>query len=153
MSQHTATVRWSEGHTPFTAESYNRDHVWTTGSGIEVPATSAPAYKGSADRANPEETLVAALSSCHMLTFLAIASKKRLTVLAYEDEAVGTLAQNAAGKMAVTRVDLRPRVKFGGTPPDDAALHQLHERAHANCFIANSVTCEVVTTPLPWIAA
>ena len=152
MSQHTAFLRWSEGNLPFTAESYNRDHTWTTGSGVEVPATSAPEYKGSTDRVNPEEAFVGALASCHMLTFLAIASKKRLTVLAYEDDPVGTLEQNAAGKMAITRVELRPRVRFGGTPPDDAALHQLHDRAHANCFIANSVSCEVVTTPLPWIA-
>jgi organic hydroperoxide reductase OsmC/OhrA len=152
MSQHTATVRWSEGSAPFTYESYNRDHIWTTGSGVEVPASSAPAYKGSTDRVNPEEALVAALSSCHMLTFLAIAAKKRLTVLAYEDEAIGTLAQDTAGRMAITRVELRPRVQFGGAPPDEATLHTLHERAHANCFIANSVSCEVVTTILPWEA-
>ena len=93
---------------------------------------------------DPESALVGALSSCHMLTFLAIACKKQFVVDRYQDEAVGFLEKNAKGKLAVTRVTLRPKVTFGGTAsPTPEQLAALHERAHAECFIANSVITEV----------
>ena len=85
-----------------------------------------------------------ALSSCHMLTFLALAANKGFVVESYEDEAVGHLEKNANGKMAITRVDLHPKIAFGGAKqPSETDLDWLHEKAHKECFIANSVTTEV----------
>jgi organic hydroperoxide reductase OsmC/OhrA len=93
---------------------------------------------------DPEAALVSALSSCHMLTFLALAAMKGFVVETYEDEAVGHLEKNAAGKMAITRVDLHPKIAFGGAKqPTEADLDALHDKAHKECFIANSVTTEV----------
>lgn len=146
MSHHTAAIRWSRTTPDFTYDSYDRGHTWRSGSGVEVAASSAPEFKGDGTRMNPEEALVAALSSCHMLTFLAIAARKGLVVDAYEDDAEGVL-EKEGGKLWMTRVTLRPRVRFGGTPPDAAALAHLHEQAHANCFIANSVRTEVRVEP------
>ena len=144
MSEHTATVTWRRETPTFTYDDYRRDHRWEFGSGSLVHASAAPEYKGSPDLVNPEEALVAALSSCHMLTFLAIAARKRYVVDSYTDEAVGVLEKNEAGRFAVTRVTLRPKIVFSGeTVPDEAAIAVLHEKAHENCFIANSVTTTV----------
>ena len=110
-----------------------------------MPASAAAEYFGSAQRVDPEQAFVASLSSCHMLTFLALAAKKRYTVDSYRDDAVGHLGKNEAGKMAVTRVVLRPEIEFSGDrkPSRDEIAH-LHDRAHSHCFIANSVTTEIV---------
>ena len=144
MSEHKATVEWKRGTENFSYESYSRDHVVMFDSGIRIPGSAAPAYRGNPARVDPESALVAALSSCHMLTFLAIAAKKQLVVDSYSDQAVGFLEKNAKGKLAVTRVILRPKVTFGGTIlPTTEQLAALHERAHAECFIANSVMTEV----------
>jgi organic hydroperoxide reductase OsmC/OhrA len=97
---------------------------------------------------DPEEAFVASLASCHMLTFLAIACKRRYTVDSYRDEAIGTLAKNAEGRLAITRVVLRPAVVFSGeTSPTAEQTKQMHEQAHHACFIANSVKTEVVVEP------
>lgn len=144
MSEHTAAIRWALGEAAFTYEAYPRAHAWGFDAGLEVPASAAPDYLGDADRVDPEEALVAAVASCHMLTFLAIAAKKRIGVLAYEDDAVGTLAKNEDGRLAVTRIALRPRITFEEPGPDAASIERLHEGAHRNCFIANSVKAEVV---------
>jgi organic hydroperoxide reductase OsmC/OhrA len=144
MSEHKATLEWKRETEIFAYESYNRDHVWIFEGGIKVPASAAPAYRGNPANVNPEEALVAALSSCHMLTFLAIAAKKQVVVDRYNDNAVGFLEKNAKGKLAITRVILRPRVTFGGqNSPTLEQIKSLHERAHSECFIANSVTTEV----------
>jgi organic hydroperoxide reductase OsmC/OhrA len=116
--------------------------------GVRVPASAAPAYRGNPAHVNPEEALVAALSSCHMLTFLAIAAKKRFVVDRYSDQAIGFLEKNSKGKLAMTRVILHPRVVFGGpTLPTAEQLAELHEGAHSECFIANSVTTAVTIEP------
>jgi organic hydroperoxide reductase OsmC/OhrA len=147
MSEHKATIKWSRDGKDFTYKTYSRDHVWTA-SGVDVPASATPAYLGNANRVDPEGALVGALSSCHMLTFLALASNKGFVVDRYEDEAVGHLEKNAAGKMAMTRVDLRPKITFGGSKqPTAADLDWLHDKAHKECFIANSVTTEVHVIP------
>jgi organic hydroperoxide reductase OsmC/OhrA len=146
MSEHRVTVRWRRTSPDFTYESYNRDHDWVF-AGVQVPASAAPAYRGTPERVDPEEAFVASLSSCHMLTFLALACKKRLTVDSYEDDAVGHLEKNAHGKLAVTRVILRPRIRFAGTSPTAEELAQLHDRAHHECFIANSVLTTVTVEP------
>jgi organic hydroperoxide reductase OsmC/OhrA len=144
MSEHPATVRWERTGEDFGYDSFNRDHELDFGHGLKVPASSAPDYLGSADRVDPEQAYVAAVSSCHMLTFLALAAKRRFVVESYEDEAVGTLDKNADGRMAMTRVQLRPRARFGAdAAPDADTLAQLHEKAHKYCFISNSITAEV----------
>ena len=140
MSEHRATLRWERGPLPFTYETYTRDHVWAFPGGVEVPASSAPDFLGDPDRVDPEAALVAAISSCHMLTFLALAARKRLVVDSYRDEAVGVLEKNADGKLAVTRVALHPKISFeAGTAPSKEELERLHHLAHEQCFIANSV--------------
>ena len=143
MSEHKATIKWSRGGKDFAYKTYPRDHAWSV-SGNEIPASAAPAYLGNPNRVDPEGALVAALSSCHMLTFLALASIKGFVVDSYEDDAIGHLEKNAAGKMAITRVELRPKITFGGAKqPGEADLDALHEKAHKECFVANSVTTEV----------
>ena len=143
MSEHRVQVSWERGGIDFGYETYPRDHRWRFAGGVEVPGSAAPEFRGDAKRVDPEAAFVAALSSCHMLTFLAIASRKRLVVDTYEDDATGFLEKNAAGKLAVTRVVLRPRVAFAGAAPSAEAVADLHERAHRDCFIANSVRTDV----------
>ena len=144
MSEHKANVQWARGKNEFNHESYNRDHVVTFEGGIEIKASAAPGFQGNPDYVDPEEALVGALSSCHMLTFLAIAAKKRLTVDSYEDDAVGFLEKNGDGRMAVTRATLRPKVVWGGDKtPTSEEIERIHEKAHQACFIANSVLTEV----------
>jgi len=141
LSEHKITLEWERETDSFSYESHNRDHVVIFEGGVRVPA---PAYRGNASHVNPEEALVAALSSCHMLTFLAAAAKKQFVVERYSDRAVGFLEKNQKGKLAITRVVLYPRIEFGGaTRPTADQLASLHERAHGDCFIANSVTTEV----------
>jgi organic hydroperoxide reductase OsmC/OhrA len=145
MSEHTATIDWRRETPDFTFESYNRDHDWFFDAGITVRASAAPAYKGGVNCVDPEDAFVASLASCHMLTFLAVACKKRYVVDGYHDEAVGVLEKDAAGRLAITRVALRPLVTFGGErTPTPEELRQLHDQAHHACFIANSVKTEVV---------
>ena len=143
MSEHKATVKWSRGGKDFTYKTYSRDHVWIA-NGNEIPASSTPTYLGSPDRVDPEAALVAALSSCHMLTFLALAANKGFVVESYDDAAVGHLEKNAQGKLAMTRVELHPKIVYGGgKQPTAADLDWMHDKAHRECFIANSVTTEV----------
>lgn len=144
MSEHKATILWTRGGANFGYKTYSRDHIWRFENGIEVPGSAAPAYLGNPQRVDPEAAFVAALSSCHMLTFLALASHANFIVDRYEDTAVGYLEKNAAGKFAVTRVDLRPKIVFSGERlPTAADLDRLHDKAHRECFIANSVTTEI----------
>jgi organic hydroperoxide reductase OsmC/OhrA len=143
MSEHKATIRWSRAGKDFNYKTYSRDHIWVA-NGNEIPASATPAYLGNPNRVDPEAALVASLSSCHMLTFLALAANKGFVVEGYEDSAVGHLEKNAAGKMAITRVELHPKIAFGGAKqPTAADLDWLHDKAHKECFIANSVTTDV----------
>jgi organic hydroperoxide reductase OsmC/OhrA len=143
MSEHKATIKWTRGGKDFTYRTYSRDHLWIV-NGNEIPASATTAYLGNPNRVDPEAALVAALSSCHMLTFLALAANKGFVVESYEDAAAGILEKNAAGKLAVTRVELRPKIVYGGgKQPTEADLDWLHDKAHRECFIANSVTTEV----------
>jgi organic hydroperoxide reductase OsmC/OhrA len=145
MSEHVAEIRWKRQTESFSYDHYNRAHDWTFDARITVPASAAPAYKGEPDRVDPEEAFVAALSSCHMLTFLAIAAKKKLVVDAYEDRAVGHMDKNAQGRLAITSVDLHPHVTFAaGVDVDAATMKKMHHDAHEHCFIANSVKTLVI---------
>jgi organic hydroperoxide reductase OsmC/OhrA len=123
--------------------TYNRAHEWQF-TATKVPASAAKEYRGESDRVNPEEALVAALSSCHMLVFLAIAAKRKLALDSYSDAAVGVLEKNADGKLAITRVTLRPKIVWSNgvtVSAEDLAL--MHHDAHEGCFIASSVKTEV----------
>jgi organic hydroperoxide reductase OsmC/OhrA len=144
MSEHKATVKWARDGVDFGYKNYRRDHIWLFDNGIELPASAAPAYLGDPKRVDPESAFVAAISSCHMLTFLALASNKGFVVDSYEDNAVGFLEKNANGKLAVTRVELHPKIAFSGdAKPTQADLDWLHDKAHRECFIANSVTTKI----------
>lgn len=150
MSEYGATVSWERGDQPFVDNQYSRGHWWQFDGGARVPASSSPQVVplpcSVAANVDPEEAFVAALSSCHMLFFLALAAKRGLVVDAYTDEAVGLMAKGPDGKVAMTRVTLRPKVVFAGEhKPDRRGLEQLHHQAHELCFIANSVKSEVVT--------
>lgn len=144
MSEHRARIVWSRQTPDFNYDTYNRDHVWHIDGGVDIPASGAPEFKGHHDRCDPERALVAALSSCHMLTFLAIAARKRFVADAYEDQASGVMTKNAKGKLWVSHVTLRPRVTFSGEKqPSKDEIDQMHHAAHENCFIALSVLTEI----------
>ena len=144
MSEYRATIVWNRQGTEFTYKEYTREHVWKFDGGSEVRATAAPQFLGDDALVDPEQAFVASLSSCHMLTFLAIAAKKRLVVDEYSDQPVGFLEKNADGKLAVTRVVLRPKIVFGGAgAPSSEEIARLHDKAHGHCFIANSVHTSV----------
>lgn len=156
-SLHSATVRWRRSTATHDYDTYNRAHVWDFGPGGQVAASAAPPFLGLGDAVDPEQAFVAALSSCHMLTFLAIAARKGLSVSAYVDTAEGRLAPNDAGRLAVTEVTLRPEITFDvadpAALPDAATLARLHTMAHRGCFIASSVTTAVTVVPSPALAA
>ena len=144
MSEHKAQIIWARDGADFGYKNYSRNHVWRFAGGVEVPASAAPAYLGDPQRVDPEGAFVAALSSCHMLTFLAVASNKGFVVDSYADEATGHLEKNAEGKLAVMRVELRPKIAFSGAKtPTPADLDWMHDKAHRECFIANSVLTAV----------
>ncbi|HEU4851144.1 MAG TPA: OsmC family protein [Telluria sp.] len=148
MKEFVATVQWERGSQPFTDNRYSRAHAWRFDGGLAVPASSSPLSvplpMSDPAAVDPEEALVAAVSSCHMLFFLSIAAARGFVVDSYRDDAVGTMAHNAAGKMAMTRIALRPAIEFVGTAPTAAELDAIHDQAHEKCYIANSITAEVV---------
>src|SRR5437764_14244982 len=148
MSEHKITLTWKRGDTPFEYQKYSRDHTWKFEGGHEMQASAAPAYLGNAKLADPEEAFVAALSSCHMLTFLAVACKKRFVLDEYVDEAVGFMEKNADGKLAITRVILRQKTKFSGDKqPTTEELKEMNHTAHEQCLIASSVKTEITIEP------
>ncbi|HEY2801323.1 MAG TPA: OsmC family protein [Chthoniobacterales bacterium] len=144
MSEHKMTLTWKRATPDFEYKTYNRDHKWSFDGGHEMEASANPAYLGNEKLVDPEEAFVAALSSCHMLTFLAVACKKKFLLDEYVDEAVGHMEKNAEGKLAITKVELHPKLKFSGdNQPGEKDLEEMHHFAHENCFIANSVKTEV----------
>ena len=149
MSAYTATIRWRrDPSTDFTRGQYSRAHSWEFDGGLTVPASPSPhivpAPWNDPAGVDPEEAFIASLSSCHMLFFVDFARRDGWVVDSYVDEAEGVLEKRSDGKMWMSRVTLHPRVTWGGDrQPDDAAVANLHHRAHDACFIANSVTTEV----------
>lgn len=145
-----ATVKWQRAaEATFTDQRYSRGHSWSFDGGITVPGSSSPHSVrlpySLAEAIDPEEALVAALSSCHMLTFLYVAAKQGYVVDAYVDEAVGVMTKNEQGKFWVSKVTLHPAITFSGEKrPTDEALDHLHHLAHEECYIANSVKSEIV---------
>ena len=144
MSEHKVSLRWERGDAAFDYQKYPRNHTWKFDGGHEMQASAAPVYLGDPKNVDPEEAFVAALSSCHMLTFLAAACKKKFVLDEYADDAVGHMEKNADGKLAITKVQLHPKLKFSSdNQPTDKDLDEMHHFAHENCFIANSVKTEV----------
>ena len=151
MASYRATIDWtlSDGD-DFAAGRYTRLH--TLGfDGLEVPASASPLHVKapySAEAAmDPEEAFVASLSSCHMLWFLHLAREAGLSVASYRDEAEGLMAKNEKGKLAMTKVTLRPYIVFKDNQPSPRQVDDLHHRAHDECYIANSVKTEVAIEP------
>lgn len=152
MSEHVATVEWRRGDQPFSDNRYSRAHDWRFDGGAVVRGSSAPSSvpEPMSDPAavDPEEALVAAVSSCHMLFFLAFANKGGFVVDSYTDAAVGRMGKDERGKISITGLTLRPAVVFSGeSQPDAAALEALHHRAHEACYLANSIRAEVTVEP------
>jgi organic hydroperoxide reductase OsmC/OhrA len=153
MGEYKAVVVWSRGDAVFTDSRYGRGHRWQFDGGIEVPASSSPhvvRVPFSVEAAvDPEEALVASLSSCHMLSFLYVAAKRGFVIDAYRDEAVGVMSNNEAGKLAITRVTLHPDVQFGGDRrPTTDEMMDMHHAAHEECYIAQSVKTDVRCEPV-----
>ncbi len=142
MTEHKANIVWERGDSPFTHKEYPRNHVWKF-QGSEIQASAAPKFFGDPSLVDPEEAFVASISSCHMLTFLAVASKAGFVLDRYDDAAVGVLERNEDRKLAITRVILRPRLGWNGKSPTAEELDQLHRQAHEHCFIANSVRSRI----------
>ena len=151
MSEYKATVEWVRNTADFDYKSYNRTHTLSFEGGIRVPGSAAPGNipptAAGAPGVDPEQAFVASLASCHLLWFLHIAAQAKLVVDRYRDQASGVLERNAEGRMAMTRVTLRPVVSYAGRAPTPEEHAQLHERAHDKCFIANSVKTEVTVEP------
>jgi organic hydroperoxide reductase OsmC/OhrA len=153
MAEYTAQLHWQRGaHEPFTDQRYSRRHTLRFDGGVVLAASSSPAVvplpMSDAAAVDPEELFVAALASCHMLWFLSLAAARGHVVDGYEDAAIGVMSRNSEGRMAMTRVTLRPHVTCTGAGgPDAAALAALHHAAHEACFIASSVKTEVRCEP------
>jgi len=151
MSEHRATIDWTCHATAddFVHGRYSREHTWAFDGGVTIPASPSPsavrAPWSNAANVDPEEAYVAAISSCHMLTFLWLASKAGFAVASYRDEAVGMMAKNERGKLWVSRVTLAPRVEYAGEKrPTPEEIARLHHDAHDECYVASSVKTEIV---------
>src|SRR5262249_18409202 len=147
--EYRASVKWKRGEANFTDQRFSRRHEWSFDAGITVPASSSPLSVrlpySVAEAVDPEEALVAALASCHMLTFLYVAAKQGLVVDDYADDAAGEMTKNERGKLWVSKVTLSPRITFSGDKhPSPEQLDELHHLAHEECYIANSVKSQVV---------
>ncbi|MGZ8286525.1 MAG: OsmC family protein [Allosphingosinicella sp.] len=147
MADYLATVEWRSGG-GFREGRYSRAHSLSFDGGAVVPGSASPHLvpPPMSDPAgvDPEEALVASASACHMLWFLHLARDSGLEVAAYRDEARGTMARDERGKMAMTRIVLRPEIEFAGQAPDSDSLERLHHEAHERCFIANSLRTRIV---------
>jgi organic hydroperoxide reductase OsmC/OhrA len=157
MAQYSAEILWQRGDAVFFDNRYPRRHLWRFDGGLEVAASSSPhsvpVPMSDPAAVDPEEAFIAALSSCHMLWFLAIAGKRKFRVDRYRDQAIGVLAKNAAGKLYVSVVTLRPEVQFSGDAlPTREQIEAMHHSAHAECYIAHSVISQVLIEPV-WSGA
>ena len=152
MATHEATVDWQRGDANFLDNRYSRRHDVAFDGGVSFAMSSAPSVvpvpRSDPAAVDPEEAFVAALASCHLLSFLYVAAKSGFVVDSYLDHAVGTMAKNARGKAFVSKVVLKPVVTFAGDAKPSAEQHAaLHHQAHDECFIANSVLTDVQCEP------
>ncbi|KGY13286.1 peroxiredoxin [Vibrio tubiashii] len=150
MSIYSALVKWHRGEDEaFSDNQYSRGHTWEFDGGVCVPASASPYVVplpfSVEENVDPEEAFIASISSCHMLTFLGIAAKKRYVIDSYIDHAEGIMEEDANGRTSVTKVTLKPVIVFSGNKPSRTQLEKLHHLAHEHCFIANSVKTEITT--------
>ena len=150
--QFEARLEWQRNGQQFTDQKYSRAHEWIFDGGLRVPASSSPLSvplpMSNADNVDPEEALVAAVSSCHMLFFLSIAAQRGHTVESYIDNAMGLLEKDATGRMAMTNITLRPDIVFAGVAwPSEEEIAKIHHDAHEKCYIANSLKTEITVEP------
>jgi organic hydroperoxide reductase OsmC/OhrA len=148
MSEYKATIKWQRTSSDFLKGRYSREHTWTFDGGVTVPASVSPSVVpvpfSNPAYVDPEEAFVAAISSCHMLTFLHLASKQGFQVDSYEDESVGVMAKNEKGVPWISLVTLNPKIIYSTDKlPTPADENQLHHLAHEQCYIANSIKTEV----------
>ena len=150
MGEYKATIEFRNTSTgaDFVKGRYSREHTWAFDGGVTVPASPSPSVVpapwSNAANVDPEEAYIASISSCHMLTFLWLASKRGFVVTHYRDEAVGVITKNARGKAWVSKVTLSPQIEWLEKTPSADELAELHHGAHEDCFIANSVQTEIV---------
>jgi organic hydroperoxide reductase OsmC/OhrA len=151
MHKHEATILWARKDQPFVDNKYSRAHLWEF-DGVTIPASSSPAVLpvplSSTDAIDPEEALVAATSSCHMLFFLAIAAKQGFIVDRYNDQADGVMGKNDVGKTFMSKITLRPKIEFSGIKqPSATEIAEIHHLAHEQCFVGNSLKSEITIEP------
>ncbi len=149
MSEHKATISWKRTGADFLKGRFSREHTWTFDGGLTMAASASPAVvpapHSNPAAVDPEEAFVASLSSCHMLTYVWLASRQGFVVDSYVDEAVGVMSKNEKGVPWVSKVTLNPKIAYSGDKqPTAADIEKLHHGAHEQCFIANSVKTEVV---------
>ena len=152
MAEHIATISWKNTGEDFLRGKYSREHTWTFDGGAVVKGSSSPHSVplpySDATAVDPEEALVAALASCHMLFFLGGAARDGWVIDSYTDTPVATMGRNAAGREYIARIVLHPRIVFGGArQPTPAQVEALHHWSHEECYIANSIRAEVVIEP------
>ena len=151
MSEYTASILWKRASDEkYSDGKYSRAHQWQFDGGASIAASSSPHIVplpySVEENVDPEEAFIASLSSCHMLLFLSIAAKRRFIVDEYVDHAIGVMSEDSQRKTSITKVILRPAVKFSGErQPSIEQLEKMHHQSHDQCFIANSVKTEVVT--------
>ena len=148
MASHSAKIRWKHSGPSFVRGQFSRDHTWTFDGGAVIPASASPAVVPGAlashSHVDPEEAFVAAIASCHMLTFLHVAAHRGFQVESYEDEPVGVTTRDDQGRTSISIVSLHPRIVYAGDKqPTEAELSLLHHLAHDQCFIANSLKTAV----------
>ena len=144
MSKISIDLSWKIGEGIMTPGNYSNEHEITFTPNTKIIGDSAPDWKGSELNTNPEQALAASLSSCHMMTFLALAAKMKWPLISYTDSAIATLGKNSKGKMLVTNIELNPKIAFSKEfSVDENKIKEVQERAHRYCFIANSLSDEV----------
>ena len=144
MSDLSIQLHWQRAEPVLQTGKYSNAHTVQFNQAYDVQVDAAPDWGGDPSNTNPEQALASALSSCHMMTFLALAAKAGWPVAGYHDHAVAYLGKNPKGQMSVTRIDLHPVVRFDtGFTVTDAELEQMQHRAHRYCFIANTLADSV----------
>ena len=144
MNEISIELNWHIGDSEFTNGKYCTEHSIKINNQISLQADSAPEYGGNKKNLNPEQSLAAAVSSCHMMTFLALAAKMKWPVRSYKDTAIATLGKNLKGLMSVTEIELNPKVEFSnGFSVDNTKMKEVQNRAHRYCFISNSLSNDV----------
>ncbi len=144
MSELSISLLWQLNSGELSPGKYSNKHEIIYNDDFKVIGDAAPSWKGNPDYTNPEQALAAALSSCHMMTFLALAAKAKWPVCAYQDTAIAHLGKNSEGKMSINKIDLHPKVTFAADFNVSAKeMAEMQERAHRYCFVASSLSKEV----------